>query len=442
MSGTSRRDFLKSSAVGAAATAFTAGMPVQAAAAEINAGFQRAPGQIIPSFQPAPGQKYDFLIKGGEVIDPSQDLRAKRDIAIHNGRIAAVEVDIPGEQATQMLSAVGHLVVPGLVDLHSHVFPLASGLGLPPDELVPQSATTTYVSAGDAGANNFGGLRHWVMSQARSRIFAFVHIANIGLAGYPVGEMFNIDFAIVEQAAKTVAENADVVLGIKVRESLNVVGDNGLEPLRRAIAAAEMAGTGARVMCHIGGAPGDLSDLLNTLRPGDILTHMYSGAGNNTVQDGQVLPAALEAKARGVIMDVGHGGGSFAYPVAEPAIAQGLVPDTISSDVHAVSINTPGMPYLPWVMSKFLNLGFTLEQVIAMATINPARIIGRVDGLGTLSVGAPGDVSILDLVESSVTFVDTLNNQRSGRRFLRPVDTVRAGRPFSRPYPQPFTFPA
>jgi dihydroorotase len=435
MPSTSRREFLKVSAAGAAATALNAGNPAQAA------GQSQDTGGITPNFQPAPGQKYDLLIKGGEVLDPSQGLRGKRDIAIHNGRIAAVEADIAADQATQVLSASGHLVLPGLVDLHAHVFPLASGLGLPADELVPQSATTTYVSAGDAGANNFGGFRHWVIGQARSRIFAFVHIANIGLAGYPVGEMFNIDFAIVEQAAKTVAENADVVLGIKVRESLNVVGDNGLEPLRRAIAAAEMAGTGARVMCHIGGAPGDLSDLLDMLRPGDVLTHTYSGAGNDTVRDGKVLPAALEAKARGVLFDVGHGGGSFAYAVAEPAIAQGLTPDTISSDVHAVSINTPGMPYLPWVMSKFLNLGFTLEQVVAMATMNPARVIGRIDGLGTLRVGAPGDVSVVDLVDGPVTFVDTLNQQRTGKRFIRPFDTVRAGRPFSRPYPQPFTYP-
>jgi dihydroorotase len=150
----------------------------------------------------------------------------------------------------------------------------------------------------------------------------------------------------------------------------------------------------------------------------------------------------LEAKAPGVIIDVGHGGGSFAYPVAEPAIQQGLTPDTIGSDVHAVSINTPGMPYLPWVVSKFLNLGFSLEQVIAMATINPAKVIGRVDGLGTLNVGVPADVSILELIEESVKFVDTLNNQRRGTRWLRPVETVRAGRPFGRPHPSPVSYPA
>jgi dihydroorotase len=388
-----------------------------------------------------PGQRYDLVIRGGEVVDPSQGLRGARDVAIHNGRIAAVEAEIPAKRARQSLSAAGRLVLPGLVDMHSHVYPLASGIGLPADELVPATGTTTQVSAGDAGHNNFAGFDHWVIGQARTRIFAFLHIATIALAGFPVGEMLNLAYADVELAAKTVAENSDVLVGLKVRESTNVVGENGLEPLRRAIAAAEMSGTDARVMCHIGDAPGDLSDLLDMLRPGDVLTHTYSGAGNNTVQDGRVLPAALAAKARGVVIDVGHGGGSFDYTVAEMAIDQGLLPDTMGSDVHAVSINTPGMPLLPWVMSKFLNLGFSLEQVVAMATINPARVIDRVDGLGTLRVGAPGDVSIMELVEGPVQFVDTRGNARTGDRSLRPGETIRAGRPFGRPYPAPFTYP-
>ena len=253
--------------------------------------------------------------------------------------------------------------------------------------------------------------------------------------------MFNIDYADVELAAKTVAENDDVAIGVKVRESENVVGSNGLEPLRRAIQAAEMAGTGARVMCHIGGAPGSLSDLLDLLRPGDILTHTYSGAGNNVVQDGKVLPAALEAKRRGVLIDVGHGGGSFDYTVAEPAIDQGLTPDTLGSDIHAVSANTPGMPFMPWLMSKFLNMGFSLEDVIGLATVNPAKVIDRIDKLGTLQIGAPGDVSILELVEEPVTFVDTRENERQGDRYLRPVTAVAAGVPFGRPFPQPFAYP-
>jgi dihydroorotase len=196
-----------------------------------------------------------------------------------------------------------------------------------------------------------------------------------------------------------------------------------------------------RVMCHIGDAPGDLSRLLDLLRPGDILTHTYSGAGNNVVRDGKLLAAALEAKRRGVIIDVGHGGGSFDYTVAEPAIAQGLTPDTISSDIHAVSGNTPGRPYLPWVMSKFLNLGFTLERVIEMSTSAPARVIGRVEKLGTLQTDAPADVSIFKLIDRSVEFVDTRGNRRTGQRSLEPVQAIRAGRPFGQPYPMPFSYP-
>jgi dihydroorotase len=386
-------------------------------------------------------ERFELVIRGGQVIDPSQSLNAKRDVGIRWGRVAALEPEIGAEHAMQNIDATGKLVVPGLVDMHAHVYPQASALGLPADELVPFTATTTYVSAGDAGANNFSAFKHYVIAQARSRIFAFVHISNIGLAGFPVGEALNLDYADVDAAAKTVAENAEICLGVKVRISKNVVGANGLEPLRRAVAAAQRAGNGARVMCHIGDAPGDLTELLGLLRPGDILTHTYSGAGNNIVQGGKVLPAALEAKRRGVVLEVGQGGGSFDYTVAEPAIAQGLVPDTIGSDIHAVSGNTPGMPYLPWVMSKFLNLGFALEQVIAMASLNPARIIGRVEKLGTLQIGAPADVSILELIEQPVTFVDTRKNTREGKRFLKPVQTVRAGRPFGRPYPAPFGYP-
>jgi dihydroorotase len=385
--------------------------------------------------------RFDLLIAGGEVIDPDQSLRGVRDVAIRHGVVVAVEPSIAPGRARHVIDAKGRLVVPGLVDLHAHVYPQGSAIGLPADELVPYTATTTYVSAGDAGANNFSAFRHFIAPQSRSRLFAFLHIASIGLAGFPVGEMRDIDYADVDLAAKTLAENADILLGIKVRETVSVVGSNGLEPLRRAIAAAELSGTRGRVMCHIGDAPGQLEALLDLLRPGDILTHAYSGFGNDTVRDGRVVAAALEAKARGVIVDVGHGAGSFDFTVAEPAIDQGLVPDTISSDIHSVSGNSPGKPYLPWVMSKFLALGVPLEQVIAMATSRPAKIIDRVPLLGTLRIGAPADVAILDLVEGPVTFVDTKGHERRGTRHLRPVQTVRAGRPFGRPYPTPFSFP-
>src|SRR5499425_266722 len=393
-----------------------------------------------------PNDKFDLVIKGGDVLDPSQQLRGRRDIGIRYGVIEAVEADIPAARALRVLDAGGKLVTPGLVDLHCHVFPYGSAIGIPADELVPYQCTTTCVSAGDAGANNFAAFRRYVVAQTRTRLYAFVHIANMGLAPFPVAELYNIDFAQVDTAAKAVGENADIVLGVKVRMSENVIAKNGLEPLKRAIAACERAGTGGKVMCHIGGVETSelMSQILDALRPGDILTHAYSGAPNiggaftNIVQDGKLLPAALAAKQRGVMFDVGHGGGSFDFTVAEVAIPGGCTPDTISSDIHVFSGNSPGMPFLPNVMSKFLALGFPLEQVVAMATSTPAKIINRAPKIGTLQVGAPGDVTIMDLVEGPVTFVDTRNNKRDGKLLLKPAQTVINGVPFGRPYQSPF----
>jgi dihydroorotase len=393
-----------------------------------------------------PNDKFDLVVKGGDVLDPSQTLRGRRDVGIRFGVIEAVEPNIPADKALRVLDASGKVVTPGLIDLHAHVFPYGSGIGIPADELVPFQATTTLVSAGDAGANNIAAFRRAIVGQTRSRLYAFVHIASIGLAGFPVPELYNIDYAQVDAAAKAVAENADLVIGIKVRMSENVIAKHGLEPLKRAIKACEVAGTGGKVMCHIGGVEtGELmSQILDTLRAGDILTHSYSGAPNiagrftNIVQDGRLLPAALAAKQRGVMFDVGHGGGSFDYTVAEVAIPAGAGPDTISSDIHVVSGNTPGMPYLTWVMSKFLNMGLTLEQVVAMATVNPAKVINRAPKLGTLQVGAPADVSLLEVVEGPVEFVDTRNNKRQGKVHLKPAGAVLAGVPFGRPYQAPF----
>ena len=393
-----------------------------------------------------PNDKFDLLVKGGEVLDPSQGLRAKRDIGIRFGAIEALEADIPADKALKVLNAGGKLVTPGLIDLHAHVYPYGSAIGIPADELVPYQATTTMVSAGDAGANNFAAFRRHIVAQTRTRLYAFVHIANAGLTPFPVPELYNIDFAQVDAAAKAVAENADIVLGVKVRMSENVIAKHGLEPLKRSIQACEKAGGGAKVMCHIGGVetPQLMSQILDLLRAGDILTHSYSGAPNlsnaftNIVQDGKLLPAALAAKRRGVVFDVGHGGGSFDYTVAEAAIAGGCPPDTISSDIHVFSGNSPGMPYLTWVMSKFLNMGFTLEQVVSMATLNPGKAINRGAKLGTLQVGAPADVSVLEVVEGPVEFVDTRNNKRQGKVHLKPASTVLAGVPFGRPYQAPF----
>jgi len=394
-----------------------------------------------------PDDKFDLVIKGGDLLDPALKLRGKRDIGIRTGKIEAIEADIPAARANRVLDASGKLVLPGLIDLHAHVYPYGSAIGIPADELIAFQGTTTMVSAGDAGANNFAAFRRYVAAQTRTRLYAFVHIANIGLAGFPEPELYHLGFAKPEDAGRTVAENADIAIGVKVRMSENVINQAGIEPLKRAIRACEIAGGGARVMCHIGGVatPELMSEILNTLRAGDILTHCYSGFPNiagkftNIVQDGKLLPAALAAKKRGVLFDVGHGGGSFDFTVAEAAIQQGAGPDTISSDIHVFSGNSPGIPYLTNVMSKFMALGFTLEQVVQMATAAPARAINRLPMLGSLQVGGPGDATLVEVAQGPVEFVDTRNNKRPGNAHIKPVQAVLAGVPFGRPYQAPFS---
>lgn len=394
-----------------------------------------------------PNDKFDLVIKGGELLDPSQNLHGKRDIGMRFGKIEAVEADIPAARGLRVLDASGRIVLPGLIDLHSHVYPYGSAIGIPADELVPFQGTTTMVSAGDAGANNFAAFRRYIAGQTRTRLYAFVHIANIGLSGFPEPELYHLGFAHPEECGKTIAENADIAIGAKVRMSENVINQAGIEPLKRAIRACEIAGGGARVMCHIGGVatPPLMSEILDTLRPNDILTHCFTGFPNNAgkftniVQEGRLLPAALAAKKRGVVFDIGHGGGSFDFTVAEAAMQQGCMPDTISSDIHVFSGNSPGMPYLTWVMSKFMALGFTFEQVVKMATAVPAGIINRLPKLGTLQVGAPADATLVELVQGPVKFVDTRNNERSGKAYIKPIQAVLAGVPFGRPYNAPFS---
>jgi dihydroorotase len=405
-------------------------------------------GRVTTSAHAAmgPADKFDLVIKGGDVFDPSQGLRGKRDIGIRWGVIEAIEPEIPASRISKAIDASGKLVTPGLIDLHCHVYPYGSAIGIPADELVQFQGTTTVVSAGDAGVNNLAALRRFIVAQTRARMYAFLHIANNGLSAFPVAELYNIDNAQVEACAMALAENPDFLIGVKVRMSENVIFKHGVEPLKRAIQACEMCGWPARMMVHIGGVETAqlMTDILDLLRPGDVLTHAYSGAPNmagaftNIVQDGKLLPAALAAKQRGVIFDVGHGGASFDFTVAEVAIAGGCIPDTISSDIHVFSGNTPGMPYLPIVMSKFMAIGYSLEQVVTMTTTAPAKIINRAPKIGTLQIGAPGDVTIMDLVEGQVSLVDTRNNRRDGKVLLKPFQTVINGVPFGRPYQAPF----
>src|ERR1700759_271927 len=218
-----------------------------------------------------PNDKFDLVIKGGDVLDPSQSLRGKRDIGIRWGVIEAVENDIPAARAAKTIDASGKLVTPGLIDLHSHVYPYGSAIGIPADELAQFQCTTTMVSAGDAGVNNLAALRRYIVAQSRTRIYAFVHIANNGLSAFPVAELYNIDNAQMEACAMALAENPDFLIGVKVRMSETVIFKPGPEPLKRGIQACEMCGWPAKMKVHIGGHEnkGVILPIFELFRPGE-----------------------------------------------------------------------------------------------------------------------------------------------------------------------------
>ena len=365
---------------------------------------------------------FDLLLRNGTVLDPSQSLHAVRDIAIAGGKIAAIAEAII-EPAERALDVRGKLVTPGLVDIHTHVYAGVTTWGVRPDPAALRSGVTTLVDAGSPSFVTLPGFRWYVAEPAVARVLTFVHISALGLLYGPVGEMTDLRYADPEKCAEAVVENADLAVGVKVRQGVAQVGEHGVTPLRLAVRAAEMAN--ARVMVHIGaGVP--LAGVLALLRPGDIVTHCFQGRGDCIVDDrGQILPEVREARRQGIVMDVGHGAGSFRWDVAEQALVQGFLPDVISTDLHTGNILGPVYD-LPTTLSKFLHLGLSLEQVIAAATHAAAQTVGRPD-LGTLRVGGPADVAVFDLVEGEVEMFDTHGLSRTVRRRLETVYTIVAG---------------
>ncbi len=383
---------------------------------------------------------YDLLLKGGRVVDPASGLDAVRDVALAHGRIAEIGLGLSPADAMQVLDVNGKIVTPGLIDLHAHIYDGVTPLSLPVDQLCLTNGVTTVVSAGDAGSASFAGFVNHVVRSARTRVYGFVHISRIGLTGYPVGEMRDLVYADVRGAAHVAREFREYCLGIKVRETSFIVGNNGIEPLHKAIEAAAQADT--RVMVHIYDIPGTLSDLLALLRPGDLVTHVYMGTDNGILDEsGRLIPAVIEARERGVLFDVGHGSkAGFSLPVAIKALEQGFLPDTISTDAHTQSVNG-SMRNLPYVLSKFLNLGINLTTVIERATVCPARIINeqmrREPGLGALTMGGPGDVAVFDLIEDNGMIRDDLGGSVPARQMLQSVYTIRAGQVYGAPYRYP-----
>jgi dihydroorotase len=369
------------------------------------------------------------LLEGGTVLDPSAGLSARLDVGIRGGKIAAVGADLSSTKSRRVVDVGGCYVTPGLIDLHTHMYWGVNEFGMEADPTCLRTGVTTAVDAGSAGAVNFGGLRRYVIEPSRTRILAFVHIALHGVQKAPATELRDVTYADVERAAQTLRENADVALGIKVRMSRWIVGENGVEALRRAQRATELGG--GRLMVHIGGSPIPLEEILDCLRPGDIVTHFFTGNAPSVVDEsGRVRDAVWRARERGVVFDVGHGKGSCSFPVVRASLAQGLKPDVISTDLHAFSVQGPVFD-LPTTLSKFLALGMTLEEVVVASTTAPARAIGWQDRLGLIKVGREADLAVLALRDGPVTFHDADGNALDADRRLEARWTIRAGEPFA-----------
>lgn len=370
--------------------------------------------------------RYDLLVKRGTVVDPSQGLNSVRDVAFSAGKVAAVESHISDHQAVEVLDASGLFVTPGLIDFHIHAFWGASDWGVNPDPTNVARGVTTALDAGTAGVNNFPAFRRYVLERAATRLYALVNISSVGVISRDVGELCDLRWANVERAVQVARENNDLVVGIKARLGRLQAGDNGEEALKLAVEAAEAAGV--FVMVHIGDTPSPLEEIVAALRPGDVVTHTFHGHRHGILDGaGRVLDGVREAQERGVIFDVAHGMGSFSFAVAEKALTQGFVPGIISSDLHAFSVEGPVFDQLT-VLSKFMYLGMSLEEVVRLSTEAPARMLGTSDRLGTLRVGSEGDATVLSVDEGNFVLTDAMGVSVQARRRLRHVRTVRQGK--------------
>ncbi len=386
----------------------------------------------------AQSPRYDLLLKGGHVIDPANHRDGSFDVAVSGGKIAAIEKDIPAGQAGKVADVSGLYVTPGLVDIHTHIghggAPLnwfapdarahIEPLGIPAD-LALQSGVTTIVDAGSAGAETFLQEKEEVIDQAKVRVLAFLNIVGNGMNG---GLEQTVDQIDVKQCAETVRKYADVIVGVKTAHYWTDDPWDAAHPPWAAVDRAEECAqkAGVPVMFDFWPRPertyAEL--ILKKMRPGDIHTHVFAQQFPIILADGKINPIMAEARARGVIFDVGHGTASFWFRNAVPAVRQGFIPDSISTDLHTGNYTVVSMTE---VMSKFLAMGVPLDEIIRRSTVNPAREIHRPE-LGTLSVGKEADIAVLELLNGKFSYVDCGFARMDGTVKLTARMTVRAGR--------------
>ena len=354
----------------------------------------------------------DLVLRGGRVIDPSQGIDSVMDVGFQNGRIAGIGAKL---SSVEVKDVSGLIVTPGLIDLHTHVYWGGTSLGVDPLRLA-RGGCTTLVDAGSAGPGNYPGfLEHVIRPSAPVRVLAYLNVSFAGIYGFArrvmVGESGDLRLMAPAEAVEVAQANRDTIVGIKVRVGLHASQYSGFVPLDIARQAAEELGL--PMMVHIDHPPPTLEDVLARLRPGDVLTHCFRPFPNNpATADGGVRDAVTEARKRGILFDIGHGMGSFAFKTARTMAANGFAPDCISSDVHALCIDGPAFDLLT-TMSKFLCLGMRLDDVLRAATATPAKAMRRSD-LGSLRPGGVGEASILELKNGKFDYVDVVGERMTG----------------------------
>ena len=375
----------------------------------------------------------DLILKGGRVIDPSQDIDACMDVAVTNGAISQIASEIGEEPETRVIDVSGKLVTPGLIDLHTHVYHGVNQTGVDPDVAGVYAGVTTVVDAGSAGCYSFGGFPEYVVPNAKTRVVCMLHISRVGLNYQPeISSRQDID---LEETIRVILANKPLIQGVKIRAVGPAVPVMGVEMVRLAKQAASDADV--RLMVHIGDrgvADKDKTitrELLPMLERGDIITHLFSGnAGRILDNDGNVIPEIMDAQDRGVFLDTAHGRQNFSFDVAKAALDQGVEPRSISTDL-TIPGRLSAVHSMVEMMSRFLALGFTLQDVIRMTTVNPASALDMEDSLGSLRVGREADISVLEEATGNWLFYDTEGATIRGDKALAPVLTVKSGEVFT-----------
>lgn len=372
---------------------------------------------------------YDLILKGGRVIDPSQKLDAITDVAFAGGKVAAIGTGLSGGPQTVTRAVTGKIVAPGLIDLHTHVYWGGTSLSVDAEQFARTSGVTTAVDTGSAGPGNWMGFRKHVIEPSQVRILAYLHVSHAGIYGFDkkvmVGESREILHLNPVDCARVADANRDLIVGIKVRVGLHASGTNGESALDIALQVADEVGM--PLMAHIDHPPPSYEHVVGRLRPGDVLTHAFRPFPNAPCNaQGKVKKAVTAARERGVLFDIGHGGGSFAFKTARGMLANGFPPDTISSDVHTLCIDGPAFDQVT-TLSKFLCLGMPLSDVIAASTVNAAHALRRPE-LGSLKVGSVGDATILDIVPGQHRYVDVVGEELIGDQRIVSEGVVIAGK--------------